>query len=121
VETLERVVERVLELELEARNRAVEETSRRRRLEDRVHRSRAVLESARMITTSHAMACASDVRLGKWLGYFEDVAWSTLNEFSYRVQPAHLGAPREEIPEPEEAEWLRARWIRRRMGGEKRP
>jgi protein arginine kinase len=117
VETLERVVDRVLELELEARERAAEETARRRRLEDRVHRSRAVLESARMITASHAMACASDVRLGKWLGHFEEVPWSTLNELSYRVQPAHLGAAREEVPEPEDAEWLRARWIRRRMQG----
>ncbi len=115
VERLERVVARVVELEGVARERAVEEAGRRRRVEDRVHRSRAILESARMITAAHAMACASDVRLGKWMGYFPEVSWHTLNELTVRVQPAHLGAPREEMPDPEDAEWLRARWIRRAM------
>lgn len=113
VEELERVVLRVIELELEARERILDDGARRRRVEDRIHRSRALLGSARLLTVDQAMACASDVRLGKWMGRFDETSNATLNHFGLAIQPAHLGREKGEVPDAEEAEWLRARVARK--------
>jgi len=116
VDGLVRVAERVIQLEGEARERAGESPERRRRLEDRVHRSRAILGAARMLTVEQAMACVSDVRLGKWMGFFDEVAHEALNRFTLLAQPAHLGREESRLPEPEEAQWERARLARESFG-----
>lgn len=116
VAELDRVVERVLELELEARERVVDAKPQRRRIEDRIHRSRSILAVARMLTVEQAMACVSDVWLGKWMGRFEDVSGSALHRWTVFAQPAHLGFEAEALPESEEAQWLRAREARRWFG-----
>jgi protein arginine kinase len=117
VEALERVTNRVLQLELDARERLVEDVARRRRLEDRVHRSWAILSQARLLTLEQAMACASDVRFGKWLGRFEETGHDVLNRFLVFAQPAHLGRAEERLPDPDEAAWRRARLARQWFGG----
>jgi protein arginine kinase len=116
VDALERVTHRVLQLELDARERLVEDVGRRRRLEDRVHRSHATLTEARLLTVEQAMACVSDVRFGKWLGRFEETGHDVLNRFLVFAQPAHLGLAEERLPDPEEAEWRRARLAREWFG-----
>lgn len=116
VEALERVADRVLQLELEARERLVEDAARRRRLEDRIHRSHAILGEARLLSVEQAMACASDVRFGKWLGRFEETGLDVLSRFLVFAQPAHLGRGEERLPDPEEAEWRRASLARQWFG-----
>lgn len=116
VEALERVAHRVLQLESDARERLVEDAGRRRRLEDRIHRSRAILGEARLLTVEQAMACASDVRLGKWLGRFEETGHDVLSRFLVFAQPAHLGRTEERLPDPDEAAWRRARLARQWFG-----
>ncbi|MBZ0268420.1 ATP--guanido phosphotransferase [bacterium] len=116
VDALDRVTERVLQLELEARERLVEDIDRRRRLEDRVHRSRGVLGEARLLSVEQALACTSDVRFGKWLGRFEEIGHDVLNRFLVFAQPAHLGRAEERLPDPAEAEWRRARLAREWFG-----
>jgi len=116
VDALDRVTQRVLQLELDARERLVEDIDRRRRLEDRVHRSRAILGEARLLSVEQAMACTSDVRFGKWLGRFEEIGHDVLNRFLVFAQPAHLGRAEECLPEPAEAEWRRARCAREWFG-----
>jgi len=116
VEELEKVAERVLELELDARERLVADRTRRREVEDRVHRSRALLGHARLLTVDQAMACVSDVRLGKWMGRFDDVDDAALNRLTVFAQPAHLARAAERLPDREEARWQRARLARRWFG-----
>ncbi|MFN8179432.1 MAG: ATP--guanido phosphotransferase [bacterium] len=112
VEELGKVCRRILELELEAREQLVTSTSRRRRLEDRVHRSWAILRSARLLTVESVMACASDVRFGKWMGRFEAVPTEKLNRLALLTQPAHLGRSEGRVLSGEEADWARARLVR---------
>ncbi len=112
VENLVRVTRRILDLERESRERLLEDRGRRRRLEDRVHRSSGLLRSARLLTVDAVMAATSDVRLGKWMNYFEGVPAEVLNRLALRVQPAHLGRQEGRVLEGEEAEWARARLVR---------
>jgi protein arginine kinase len=115
VEALANVARRILDLEVEARTRLLEDPLRRRRLEDRVHRSWALLRSARLLTVDSVMACISDVRLGKWMNAFETVPLDRLNRLALLVQPAHLGRPEGTVLEGEEAEWVRAKLVREEL------
>jgi protein arginine kinase len=111
-ESLGKVCRRILELELEARERLVADRSRRRRLEDRIFRSHGTLLGARLLTVEAAMALASDVRLGKWMNFLEQVPHERLNRLALVLQPAHLGRQEGRILEGEEADWARARAVR---------
>ena len=111
-DNLVRVCRRILELESEARERLVEDRSRRRRMEDRIFRSYGTLRTARLMTVESVMACASDLRLGRWMNFFESLPPERLNRLALRVQPAHLGRQEGRILEGEEAEWARARLVR---------
>ena len=110
-----------MDLELDARERIVEDQGRRRRLEDRVHRSRAILGEARLLTVEQAMACISDVRFGQWMGYFGELPGEKLNRFTLYVQPAHLGRAEERVPDHEDALWQRACLAREWFGGGSQP
>ncbi len=112
IASLAKVCRRILELEVDARTRLVADPSRRRRLEDRVHRSWALLRGARMATVEGVMAAVSDIRLGKWMNLFDAVPLVRLNHLALLVQPAHLGRPQARVLEGEEAEWARARFVR---------
>jgi protein arginine kinase len=116
-EELGKVCRRILELETEARERLVASTSRRRRIEDRIHRSCAVLLAARLLTVEAVMACASDIRLGKWAGHFEEVPTEKLNRLALLTQPAHLGRTEGRVLLGEEADWARARFVRAEFSG----
>jgi protein arginine kinase len=112
VEELERVARRVLALETEAREKLRESECRRRRIEDRIHRAYATLRSARLMSVEQVMACASDVRLGKWFGFFDAVPTPLLNRLALFCQPAHLGRRAGRNLEGDEANWVRAEWVR---------
>lgn len=112
LESLSRLCRRILELEFESRERLVDDRDRRRRLEDRVFRSCSLLRSARLLTVDAVMASTSDVRLGKWMNFFDGVPGELLNRLALRVQPAHLGRQEGRVLEGEEADWARARLVR---------
>ncbi len=59
-------------------------------LEDMVHRSRAVLASARMITAQEAFDCLSNIRLGVGLGLLPVPEPGCLNHLMVHQQTAHL-------------------------------
>ena len=115
-EQLEKVARRVLELEIEARRRLGESEDRRRRMDDRVHRSRGILESARLLTVEQVMGCASDLRLGRWLGTLPDVDLTGLNRLALFAQPAHLGLRLGRSLSGDDESWARAEWIRAEIG-----
>jgi len=112
VEALRRIAERVLELEVEARDRMKASAARRARIEDRVHRSYGTLRHARLLTVEQLMSCASDLRLGRWLGIFEGVPGEALNRLALFGQPGHLRKRSGRKLEDDEESWARAEWVR---------
>jgi protein arginine kinase len=121
VDELEKVAERVLELELDARERLRSSLPARRRMEDRISRSWATLRAARLLTDDQVMACVSDARLGSWLGILEQVPPRELNGLALFTQPAHLSKRHGRAVEGDEADWIRARIVRETLSGYPEP
>ena len=113
---LTRVMERVREIEIEARQRLQSSGSRSRKIEDRVHRSLGTLRHARLLTVEQLMACVSDVRLGQWMGMLEPLSVEDLNSALLLSQPAHLARRLGRTLDEGEERWERANWVRARLG-----
>lgn len=116
-EELRRIAERVLELETEARERIRGSAGWRTRIEDRVHRSFGTLRHARLLTVEQLMSCASDLRLGRWLGVLEAVPEEVLNRLALFGQPGHLRTRLGRRLDEDEESWARAEWVRSEVGG----
>jgi protein arginine kinase len=116
---LTRVMKRVREIEVEARERLQSSEARARKIEDRVHRSLGTLRHARLLTVEQTMACTSDVRLGRWMGILEATPLGVLNRVILLSQPAHLACRLGRELDDTEERWERAAWVRPRFGGEK--
>jgi len=69
-------------------------SDRRTTLEDRVHRARGVLTSARLMKTDEALDLLDDLRLGVLCGLIDDVPLSSVHALVLMVQPGHLQAAR---------------------------
>lgn len=118
VQDLQSVVGQLIEQERAARNKLMEQSSTR--LEDRIYRSYGVLEYSRIIESTEAAKCLSNVRLGIDLGMIEDVSRSILNELMILTQPGFLQHYAEETLTPKERDVLRATLIRERLQLEKK-
>lgn len=115
VAELTRIAERVLELEMEARRRLRDTPARRLRVEDRVHRSWGTLLHARLLSVDQLMSCASDLRLGRWLGVL-DVPGDLLTRLAFFGQPGHLGTRCGKALDGDEEARERADWVRAELG-----
>jgi protein arginine kinase len=111
VARLTRIAERVLELESKARERLRDDPARRLRLEDRVFRSWGTLLHARLLSVEQLMSCASDLRLGRWLGVL-DVPPDRLTRLAFFGQRGHLGARCGKALDGDEEARERAEWVR---------
>jgi len=111
VAELTRITERVLELEMQARQRLRDAPSARIRVEDRVFRSWGTLLHARLLSVEQLMSCASDLRLGRWLGVL-DVPGEQLTRLAFFGQRGHLGARCERTLDGDEEARERADWVR---------
>ncbi len=109
---VEAVARRVLELEVEARERLRSSRQRWRRVEDRIFRAWATLRSARLLTVEQLMACASDVRLGHWFDLFHEISPRSLNRLAFFGQPGHLEVRLGRELEADDVSWARAEWVR---------
>jgi protein-arginine kinase len=58
------------------------------------------------------MACASDLRLGRWLGVLDAVPEALLNRLALLGQPAHLGLRLGRSLDDDADGWARAEWVR---------
>jgi protein arginine kinase len=99
-------------LESDAREGLQKSETRRRRLLDRVHRSWALLQSARLLTVEQVMGCTSDVRLGRSFGLFPQAPPRLLNRLALFVQPAHLEQRAGRKLVDDDLNWARAEWVR---------
>jgi protein arginine kinase len=82
------------------------------KLEDKVHRGRAILGAARTLSSEEAMLHLSSVRLGIVLGILGDVDLQRVNELFVLTQPAHLQKREGRALEPEERDVRRAEFVR---------
>lgn len=113
VKDLESVVAQVI-----AQERAARETLLRSseiQLEDKVWRSYGTLAHSRIIPSSEASQCISDVRLGIDLGFIKNVSRSILTELMILTQPGFLQRFAGKKLTPEERDVRRATLIRERL------
>jgi protein arginine kinase len=102
-------------LEYEERCRT-ELTSRGRvKLEDKCHRSLALLRSARTMGSEEAMSHLSAVRLGVVLGVLQGLDLQRVGELFVLAQPAHLQKLEGRTLEAEERDQRRAAFLRARL------
>jgi len=111
VSRLTKIAQRVLELEMNARERLRDAPARRLRVEDRVFRSWGTLLHARLLSVEQLMSCASDLRLGRWLGVL-DVPADRLTRLAIFGQRGHLGARCGKSLDGDEEARERAEWVR---------
>lgn len=86
-------------------------------LEDLVHRSWAVLKSARLITSQETFDRLSHLRLGAALGILPEFPPGQLNRLVLGQQPAHLQHAAGESLNGNERARLRASFLRRELAG----
>lgn len=118
VQDLQSVVGQLIEQERVARNKLMEQS--RTQLEDRIYRSYGVLENSRIIESTEAAKCLSNIRLGIDLGMIEHVSRSILNELMILTQPGFLQQYAKETLTAKERDVLRATLIRERLQLEKK-
>ena len=90
--------------------------TRRLAVEDKVHRARAILGAARLISSEETMYLLSHLLLGLSLGLVEKLDLASLYELMLVTQPAHLQRMLGGEMTPVERGEARARLIRQRLG-----
>ncbi|MDW0109963.1 protein arginine kinase [Sporosarcina aquimarina] len=106
-------VSRLISLERKARELLVEKS--RIALENRVFRALGTISYARLLPSSEAARCLSDVRLGIDLGLIEDVDMNILNELMIFMQTGFLQHYEGEELTSEELDISRAKLFRERL------
>jgi protein arginine kinase len=104
------IVPKIIEYEQAARQKLFEEKPEA--VEDKIHRSLAILRNARLISSQEALVLLSHVRLGIHAGRIPDIPISTVNELFLQIQPAHLQMQAGHALSPDHRDILRARIIR---------
>lgn len=117
VKDLESVVAQVIAQERTAREMMVKNSHIQ--LEDKVWRSYGKLAHSRIISSSEASQCISDVRLGIDLGFIQNVSRTILSELMILTQPGFLQRFAGKKLTPEERDVRRATLIRERLKLEK--
>jgi protein arginine kinase len=113
LQNLQNMLPRILEYEDVCRQQLL--SRGRRRLDDKVHRSLAILRAARMLTSDEGMQFLSGVRLGVVLGILDGPDLKVMNDLFVLTQPAHLQKLEGRALEPEERDALRAEYVRRAL------
>lgn len=113
IENLHSVINQVIELEKQARNKLTSENLYQ--LEDLVGRSFGILSNAKILSSKEATKRFSDLRLGKDLQMIEGITNSILNELSVSTQPGFLQLKANKNLTANERDFLRAKVVRTRI------
>ncbi|HOW88913.1 MAG TPA: hypothetical protein PL037_01420 [Elusimicrobiales bacterium] len=111
---LDRTVSNLMRLEITAREKLAAPRVRLK-TEDGVFRAYGLLKNARTLSYGEFMQNISLVRMGVAMGYPIRTDFSTLNQFTLLMQPAHLEAMSGRRLEPEERDAARAEYIRKNL------
>jgi protein arginine kinase len=114
LETLERILPKILDYERRCREELVSER-RQLRLEDACHRGLAMLRAARILSTEEAMQSLSAVRLGIVTGLLGGVSLERINELFVLTQPAHVQKLGGRQLAPPERDAARADFVREHL------
>lgn len=113
VQTLNSVVEQVIEREEQGRRLLFEQNSHL--VEDEVWRAYGLLTQARVMTTQEAVQLLSKLRFGIDRGYFGKLRHTDLNKLVIEIQPGHLQFLRGGPIGTEERDIMRADLLRKRL------
>jgi len=113
IESLERVTQRIIEMEEKARERMLRDA--RVQLEDKVWRGFGQLRYCRSISSREVIELCSAVRMGVALGFPGLGPIRVLNELLILTQPAHLQRLSGAEMTPAERNVYRARLVRERL------
>jgi protein arginine kinase len=116
IQSLEKVVGRVLEYESRAREILLRDA--RAQIEDKVWRAYGILKYCRKVTSQDVMSLTSAVRLGLGLGMIDSISVAGLNSMVFASQPAHLQKKHRREMGPAERDVLRAEMVRRILAEE---
>lgn len=111
---LEKSVAAVVARENEARA-ALSAGAAKVRLEDAIHRSQALLGSARLLSFEECQQHLSRLRLGLSMGWRLGADLAVVNELTLSTQPAHLDLLAQKALSPQDRDALRASLVRRRL------
>lgn len=111
------IILKVAAYERAARSNLAE--SRPAELEDRIFRSAAVLQSARLISSEETLDLLSGLRLGVDMGFLPAIPRAVVNELFLSTQPAHLQKFAGKELSSRGRDELRASLIREKLGGDK--
>ncbi len=110
IEKINKFSRMLIDLEKKARDLILERA--RYELEDKVHRSIAILRSARLINSDEVLNLLSAVRLGIGLGIIRDIQINIINEIMLTTRPGNIQLYYGEILEEQERDVKRAEYIR---------
>lgn len=113
VQNVRTMVSKIVEWERGVRSLLFQQN--RMEIEDRVWRAYGQLRSARRISSEETLKHLSALRLGVNMNILNDVNIQAVNELLLFTQPGHLQILRGELPEPEERDRVRAKFIRDRL------
>ncbi|MFB1051347.1 protein arginine kinase [Paraliobacillus sp. JSM ZJ581] len=113
IDNLLSVVKKLIEQEQFARQLLVEKSELR--LENRIFRSYGTLKYSRIIESTEAATCLSDLRLGIDVGYINHLSKSILNELMILTQPGFLQHYAKEALSANQRDIRRASIIRERL------
>ncbi len=117
IEIIKGVIPRITGYERMARQALLAEN--REQIEDRVYRSYALLETARIITSEEMLHLVSQVRLGVNLGLIKDLDIRCLNELFVLTLPGHLQKLEGRELDSNQRDIIRALYVRKRLNCEK--
>jgi protein arginine kinase len=113
IASIEKVIERVVNSEMNARQKLLEENSTM--LSDQVGRAFAILRYAHILTSKEALNLLSMLRLGADLDLIPNCDRSLLDLLLLEIQPAHLQLRAGKELSPEERDMRRAEITRTRL------
>jgi protein arginine kinase len=111
---LDRTVSNLIRLEISSREKLAT-TPLKLKTEDSVFRAYGLLKNARAVSYGEFMQNISLVRMGVAMGYPIQTDFSTLNQLTLLMQPAHLEAIAGRALEPAERDAARAGYIRKNL------
>ena len=113
-QNIDRVVRNLIRQEISAREALLKDRFRVR-TEDAVYRALGLLKSARTISYEEFMQNVSLARMGAAMGWKTGVDFSTFNQVTLLMQPAHVQAAAGKALGPEERDVFRASLLRARL------
>lgn len=113
-ENIDRVIRNLIRQEIAARE-ALLKAPLRLKTEDAVYRALGLLRHARTLSYEEFMQNVSLVRMGAAMGWNMGPDFSTFNQVTLLMQPAHIQAEAGRELAPAERDAFRAKWLRSKL------